>query len=191
MTHKVARFKGVHAMQGGEMPHSNLYTCMEPWLQYCHQNSHYWQVDGPYRAMILPASKEEGKRLKKRLISCRYKLVTHQCHTDVHVWYKLTVSCACVWGQRTCCLHLFVAKEVCHLHVSFESSGGNADFNPPRKAYGRYGHSYHLQSHARHGADTVTWNAAFFMTVMQLMLLRLLLVLVLTRVLMFSRPINQ
>lgn len=24
------------------------------------------QVDGPYRAMILPASKEEGKKLKKR-----------------------------------------------------------------------------------------------------------------------------
>ena len=25
-----------------------------------------YQVDGPYRAMILPAAKEEGKRLKKR-----------------------------------------------------------------------------------------------------------------------------
>ena len=24
------------------------------------------QVDGPYKAMILPASKEEGKKLKKR-----------------------------------------------------------------------------------------------------------------------------
>ena len=24
------------------------------------------KVDGPYKAMILPASKEEGKRLKKR-----------------------------------------------------------------------------------------------------------------------------
>lgn len=26
----------------------------------------YCQVDGPYKAMILPASKEEGKKLKKR-----------------------------------------------------------------------------------------------------------------------------
>lgn len=26
----------------------------------------YCQVDGPYQAMILPASKEEGKKLKKR-----------------------------------------------------------------------------------------------------------------------------
>lgn len=25
-----------------------------------------YQVDGPYKAMILPASKEEGKKLKKR-----------------------------------------------------------------------------------------------------------------------------
>ena len=30
------------------------------------ENSIFFEVDGPYRAMILPASKEEGKRLKKR-----------------------------------------------------------------------------------------------------------------------------
>lgn len=30
------------------------------------ENSIFFEVDGPYRAMILPASKEEGKKLKKR-----------------------------------------------------------------------------------------------------------------------------
>lgn len=31
-----------------------------------HENSIFFEVDGPYKAMILPASKEEGKKLKKR-----------------------------------------------------------------------------------------------------------------------------
>jgi hypothetical protein len=30
------------------------------------ENSIFFEVDGPYLAMVLPASKEEGKRLKKR-----------------------------------------------------------------------------------------------------------------------------
>lgn len=30
------------------------------------KNSIYFEVDGPYQCMILPASKEEGKKLKKR-----------------------------------------------------------------------------------------------------------------------------
>lgn len=30
------------------------------------ENSIYFEVDGPYKAMVLPAAKEEGKRLKKR-----------------------------------------------------------------------------------------------------------------------------
>lgn len=30
------------------------------------ENSIFFEVDGPYRAMILPASKEENKLLKKR-----------------------------------------------------------------------------------------------------------------------------
>ena len=32
------------------------------------ENSIFFEVDGPYRAMILPASKEEGKKLKKRCV---------------------------------------------------------------------------------------------------------------------------
>lgn len=32
------------------------------------ENSIFFEVDGPYRAMILPASKEEGKKLKKRFV---------------------------------------------------------------------------------------------------------------------------
>ena len=31
-----------------------------------HENTIFFEVDGPYLAMILPASKEEGKKLKKR-----------------------------------------------------------------------------------------------------------------------------
>ena len=31
------------------------------------ENSIFFEVDGPYRAMILPASKEEGKKLKKKV----------------------------------------------------------------------------------------------------------------------------
>lgn len=30
------------------------------------ENSIFFEVDGPYLAMILPAAKEEGKKLKKR-----------------------------------------------------------------------------------------------------------------------------
>uniref|UniRef100_A0A183BHB9 DNA polymerase epsilon catalytic subunit n=1 Tax=Echinostoma caproni TaxID=27848 RepID=A0A183BHB9_9TREM len=30
------------------------------------ENSIFFEVDGPYKAMVLPAAKEEGKRLKKR-----------------------------------------------------------------------------------------------------------------------------
>ena len=30
------------------------------------ENSIFFEVDGPYQAMVLPASKEEGKKLKKR-----------------------------------------------------------------------------------------------------------------------------
>jgi len=30
------------------------------------ENTIFFEVDGPYQAMILPASKEEGKKLKKR-----------------------------------------------------------------------------------------------------------------------------
>ena len=39
-----------------------------PRLEYSlrSENSIFFEVDGPYLAMILPASKEEGKKLKKR-----------------------------------------------------------------------------------------------------------------------------
>lgn len=30
------------------------------------ENSIFFEVDGPYLGMVLPASKEEGKKLKKR-----------------------------------------------------------------------------------------------------------------------------
>ena len=36
------------------------------------ENSIFFEVDGPYLSMILPASKEEGKKLKKRY--CRVQL---------------------------------------------------------------------------------------------------------------------
>lgn len=31
-----------------------------------HENTIFFEVDGPYLAMVLPAAKEEGKKLKKR-----------------------------------------------------------------------------------------------------------------------------
>ena len=35
------------------------------------ENSIFFEVDGPYLAMVLPAAKEEGKKLKKRYrLSC-------------------------------------------------------------------------------------------------------------------------
>lgn len=33
------------------------------------ENSIAFEVDGPYKAIVLPAAKEEGKRLKKRYVS--------------------------------------------------------------------------------------------------------------------------
>lgn len=36
------------------------------------ENSIFFEVDGPYLAMILPASKEEGKKLKKRCVSFKF-----------------------------------------------------------------------------------------------------------------------
>lgn len=38
------------------------------------ENSIFFEVDGPYLAMILPASKEEGKKLKKRQVNDFYLL---------------------------------------------------------------------------------------------------------------------
>lgn len=32
------------------------------------ENSIFFEVDGPYQCMVLPASKEEGKKLKKRSV---------------------------------------------------------------------------------------------------------------------------
>lgn len=39
------------------------------------ENSIFFEVDGPYLAMILPASKEEGKKLKKRYDRLQTKCV--------------------------------------------------------------------------------------------------------------------
>jgi DNA polymerase epsilon subunit 1 len=36
------------------------------------ENSIFFEVDGPYLAMILPASKEEGKKLKKRYAASNF-----------------------------------------------------------------------------------------------------------------------
>lgn len=45
------------------------------------ENSIFFEVDGPYLAMILPASKEAGKNLKKRYLS------THL--SDVNLSFQL------------------------------------------------------------------------------------------------------
>lgn len=38
----------------------------------------FFEIDGPYRAMILPAAREEGKQLKKVKQNIILKLKTHQ-----------------------------------------------------------------------------------------------------------------
>lgn len=43
------------------------------------ENSIFFEVDGPYLAMILPASKEEGKKLKKRYRSRTLCSSVFQC----------------------------------------------------------------------------------------------------------------
>ena len=54
------------------------------------------KVDGPYKAMILPAAKEEGKKLKKRCVSIAvlfshvfraffYKKIGMLCSTKMEV----------------------------------------------------------------------------------------------------------
>lgn len=53
---------------------NDQYHTLQPDSSYTitSENSIFFEVDGPYHAMILPASKEEGKKLKKRFISLLY-----------------------------------------------------------------------------------------------------------------------
>jgi DNA polymerase epsilon subunit 1 len=46
--------------------HKSLNTHAESMSQISSECSILFELDGPYKAMILPAAKEEGKRLKKR-----------------------------------------------------------------------------------------------------------------------------
>lgn len=57
----------------------------------------YFEVDGPYRCMVLPASLEEGKLLKKR---CAGPRVLNPCHRPL----LLLPTCSCDHhGLRGCC----------------------------------------------------------------------------------------
>ncbi len=76
------------------------------------ENSIFFEVDGPYRAMILPASKEEGKRLKKRCVCC-------VCMCACVLTCGLVCVCVCVKRER----HGFVVI-VCKLVVSMKAQKG-------------------------------------------------------------------
>ena len=63
------------------------------------ENSIFFEVDGPYLAMILPASKEEGKKLKKRYAVFNFdgslaELKVCYCLTmvSIHGWKILKIS---------------------------------------------------------------------------------------------------
>lgn len=59
------------------------------------ENSIFFEVDGPYQAMILPASKEEGKKLKKRYAVFNFdgSLAELKVSTSLHCITFLVVTC--------------------------------------------------------------------------------------------------
>lgn len=76
----------VHNLQYHNLQPDGTYTVSK-------ENSIYFEVDGPYQAIVLPASKEEGKKLKKRcsiyhdLVTMMKHVVTGtQCSTWTEVW---------------------------------------------------------------------------------------------------------
>lgn len=51
------------------------------------ENSIFFEVDGPYLAMVLPASKEEGKKLKKRYAVFNFDGTLAELKGSVNVYY--------------------------------------------------------------------------------------------------------
>jgi len=62
------------------------------------ENSIFFEVDGPYRAMILPASKEEGKKLKKRYAVFNFdgSLAELKVLMSLHLLYLFVSECVVV-----------------------------------------------------------------------------------------------
>lgn len=54
-------------MAGSPHSHAHYSGALHGHAHYCMFGA-LSQVDGPYKAMILPAAKEEGKKLKKRYV---------------------------------------------------------------------------------------------------------------------------
>lgn len=66
------------------------------------ENSIFFEVDGPYLAMILPASKEEGKKLKKRYCVfnpdrtlAELKVGAHRLDVVVNLFHSRNKLCRC------------------------------------------------------------------------------------------------
>ena len=55
------------------------------------ENSIFFEVDGPYRAMVLPAAKEEGKKLKKRCV-LGIDICLFIFHCLLSVWRQLNIQ---------------------------------------------------------------------------------------------------
>ena len=88
-------------------------------------NSIFFEVDGPYKAMILPASKEKDKKLKKRyavfdedgqLCEVRATLTTRE--NRCFVARKLRLTLPCVWLSP--CVCVFVCLCACVLAFAVE-----------------------------------------------------------------------
>ena len=71
------------------------------------ENSIFFEVDGPYRAMVLPAAKEEGKKLKKRYI--------WRCSVLLFI---AAVYCMCFCGCAQRCARILYCV---HVHCMFVS----------------------------------------------------------------------
>ena len=76
----------------------------------------YFEVDGPYRCMVLPASLEEGKLLKKRCVL--------PCNAPAAFGAARIGS---VWGARQCALVSPKCIVVFHRYAVFEFDGSLAE----------------------------------------------------------------
>ncbi|RCN31046.1 b, exonuclease domain protein, DNA polymerase family, partial [Ancylostoma caninum] len=70
------------------------------------ENSIFFEVDGPYQCMVLPASKEEGKKLKKRYadagLACKFVISRHPLGSPV--------------TERAVPIAIFLAEDKVRLH---------------------------------------------------------------------------
>ena len=73
------------------------------------ENSIFFEVDGPYLAMIQPASKEEGKKLKKRYAVFNFDGSLAELKVKCKIPYELLVIH--LWFVRFVSLHFLLSLD--------------------------------------------------------------------------------